>query len=164
MKALIAEAYELYYDDLCRLLTSITGSRDDAQDIIQDTFLRLLDSSILIIPSTAKQYVFRIAKNLAIDHFRRMHLKAETDNYLRENLSVSDNGTDSALMVNEIAKYETLILNGMPERQRLIYEMRRFEDKSNPEIAKILNLSIRTVENQAYRSFTHMRAMLRKVV
>ena len=57
-------------------------------------------------------------------------------------------------------KVNQIINQDLPERCRMIFILSRMEGYTNPEIAKILGLSIRTVENQIYRALKILRAKL----
>ena len=55
------------------------------------------------------------------------------------------------------------IVEGMSNKNRKVYELSRFEEKSYNEIAEILNMSYRSVESRLYRARNEVRQTLRKV-
>ena len=71
--------FATHQDGLLRYLTRAVGQRETARDLTQDVFVRM--SSVAILPSTFEQqraWIFRIARNLVIDHHRRQqHRRTE---------------------------------------------------------------------------------------
>ena len=57
-------------------------------------------------------------------------------------------------------KINRIVNQDLPEKCRAIFILSRMEGYTNPEIAKILDLSIRTVENQIYRALKILKAKL----
>ena len=62
--AAIAQAFADYRPELLTYLTFRTGDAADAEDIVQDTFLQLLEYEQVILPTTFKRLVFRTARNV----------------------------------------------------------------------------------------------------
>ena len=71
--------FDLYSDDLFRFAVSYVGSKHDAEDIVQEVFLKLLGKHIPIIRSTEKTYLMTITANMCKDHLRSSVRKTNVD-------------------------------------------------------------------------------------
>jgi RNA polymerase sigma-70 factor, ECF subfamily len=69
----LSELFELYYDRIARYITSRVGNRDVAEDMASDVFVRAVESygSYKDRGLPIQAWLFRIAHNLVIDHYRR---------------------------------------------------------------------------------------------
>lgn len=127
--------FDLYSDDLFRFAVSYVGSKHDAEDIVQEVFLKLLGKHIPIIRSTEKTYLMTITANMCKDHLRSSVRKTNVD--------------------LESAEPELQYFDGFTERNKAVFdELMRLEDQyrvpiylhyyagySYKEIAKILQIS-----------------------
>ncbi len=119
----------------------------DPDDIIQESYARLLKADLGKIGS-ARGYFFTVARNLVAETLRRsrtvtIELMADIDA-----LNVVDNEPDSERRLNARQEVERLqkSLAGMPKRCRQAFELRKFEELSQREIAERMGISQSTVE------------------
>jgi RNA polymerase sigma-70 factor (ECF subfamily) len=161
---LIEKIYELYYEKIVRYITFRINNSDDACDLAQDVFVRMLEHAKCIYEEAAESLVFTIARNLINDYLRRHYCRQEIDRYLMDYTSTSDNTTESSLDAAELANLEQNRLALMPLQRRTIYIMRRFDEKSAKEISEGLNISRRTVENHLYIGVNQMREYLKACI
>jgi RNA polymerase sigma-70 factor (ECF subfamily) len=74
------EFYQLYSEPVYRTALRVTGNQADAEDVLQNVFLRFLNRRITLDPSRfPKAYMRRVATNASIDLLRRKAVKQETD-------------------------------------------------------------------------------------
>ena len=139
-------------------------SKEIAQDLTQDVFVRLMDYKQMLRPDTVKYFLFTIARNLVTDYIRRYYKKQEIDSYLYDFTVTSSNDTEEKIIADDLMAMERTRLAAMPEQRRLIYTLNRFEDKSSPEIASELELSCRTVENHLFLGRRDMRDFFRNCI
>jgi len=66
----VVRLFDLYSDDLYRFAVSYVGSRFDAEDIVQDVFLKLLDKHLLFDMRNEKAYLMTMTANKCKDHLR----------------------------------------------------------------------------------------------
>lgn len=154
--------YNLYYDRVFTYSLQISKSYQKASDITQDVFLKLWETRHKIKNDTSiSTYLFRIARNNLVSEFRKMVNSSNYENYIRLRSSVdSQEGLEIeyADFVKQIRECMTL----MPENQRVVVKMSRFEYMSNREIAEKLGLSEQTVKNRLVLGLKFMRQWLRK--
>ena len=80
--SIIADYYSEHYNELKLYVMSRSLPADEAEDIVQNTFVRLLRGDKMITPVTLPCFVYTIAKNLIIDYYRRKHKIEECEHFL----------------------------------------------------------------------------------
>lgn len=138
----------------------ILQSEEDAEDIAQDVFVKLWSApEIWEEEETWHRYVFTMVRNLifnflkhkAIEQRFQQQIEPEDINYC------ASNDTYNQLYAKEIRLLIKLTINRMPEQRRKIFYMSRHENLSHAEIAKKLNLSVRTVERHIYLALKELK-------
>lgn len=138
---------------LYRLSLRITLSHEEAEDIVQDTMLKVwnrrdswneLDS--------IEAYAMTICRNLSLDHMKRR----STQNLSLDAMPLDrpDNADDPFQQLawkNSIEQIKSL-MNAMPEKQRTCMQLRDFEGKSYKEIALILGITEEQVKINIFRA------------
>ncbi len=161
---IIADAYDRYHAEVLRYISYKLECAEDAQDLAQDVFLKLLEYDTELMPATMRYLVFTIARNLVNDYLRHRYIKHEVDRYIMDYTPQSDTVTENSVLANELAELEQRRIATMPHRRSNIYVMRRFEGLSAKEIAARLDLSTRTVENHLFIGFGEMRRFIRACI
>ena len=161
---LIADSYMSYHRSVCFYIYYRINSKDDAEDLAQDVFLRLMDYKQMLRPDTVKFFIYTIARNLVNDYLRRHYKKQEVTSYIYEHTVTYTNETENQIIANDLLACEKRKLRTLPEQRRKIYIMSRFEDKSSSEISAKLDLSRRTVENHLFISRKEIREYMKQCI
>lgn len=159
--SIISRAYAEYYSDVLRFMEYKVGVGNDAEDLTQDVFVKLLCYDSELLWASIRNLIYKISSNLVNDYWRRHYVRSEADRYLMEMQPVSGNLTEETVIGNELALEERKCLARMARKRRLIYERRRFFGESAQEIADNLNISRRTVENHLQLGYKEMRSHIR---
>lgn len=159
---LIVRSYEEYRPQLCRYIRFRINDGDDAEDLAQDVFLRLMDYKPMLCEETVKDFIFTIARNLVNDYLRRYYKRQEITSYMYDTMPASTDETESGVIAADLARCERAGMRLLPPQRGRIYRMSRYEDKSAADIAEELCLSVRTVENQLFLSRREMRDYMRR--
>lgn len=129
--------YTRYHDSLVRLLWRRTGDRDDAEDLVQEVFVRALETP----PSNAKPWLFAVALNLARDDGRRAVRQGRKLELLRGEASgASAPSPDLALEAAEKADAVRAALATLEEQDRSALLLKA-EGFSYDDIAAALGLA-----------------------
>lgn len=150
--------FKEYYTDLCKRVYRLVNREDIAEDIVQDTFVKVWNKySDLPELDSPEAYLKRLVFNESID-------------WLRKNKNLCYEWTDEVIDVafdplNERKEYTTSqiikklheILDQLPLRCRTIFILSRFENLTYREIAQNLNISVKTVENQMSKALKFIR-------
>ncbi len=161
---LITEYYEEYRQSVFFYINRRIEDKDDAEDLTQDAFLRLLEYRMMIRRDTLKRYLFTVVRNLVNDYLRRYYKRQEIDRYLYDTLPVTTVEPESRMVADEIRKLECRRVSALSEQRRKVYVLSRFYDKSVLDISKDLNLSYRTVENHLFISRREVRDFIRQCI
>lgn len=153
-----------YYSDLCRFTNKFVRSKPDVEDIVIYVFEKLwLNKEKLDPNKSIKAYLYRAAKNRAFDFLKGKGNKvASTEEEGMEALSYSDPVLE--LINNDLADAIDRSVEKLPERCRLIFTLSWQENLTYVEIAEVLGLSEKTVENQISRAFKKLRKHLKQFV
>ena len=150
-------AFQKIYDSFCKPLYRFTFSymKDsfDAEEIVQDVFLKLWEKRDEVDElKSFKSYLYRITVNKIFNELKHRVVKRKYDQHLLNIELVNDETPESAIQFQELNNKLEQLLSKLPEQQRNIFIMSRWQGLSNTEIALNLGLSARTVENQIYRA------------
>jgi RNA polymerase sigma-70 factor (family 1) len=147
-------AYRRLYDTLHRELFlfsySIIKSREVAEEIVSDVFIRLwkIRNELPGIENLTV-FLYTIAKNLSINHITRNYKypRVSLDTMEVENISNFDNA-EEMFITAELARRIQLAINGLPSQCKIIFQLVREGGLKHKEVAAILNISGITVRNQ----------------
>ncbi|MBO9599961.1 MAG: RNA polymerase sigma factor, partial [Cohnella sp.] len=134
---------------LDRYCLSLTESRWEAEDLSQEAWLRVLDSSVGLKHANPEAFLLRVARNAWIDRGRRQAIRLLTTKAIRAETyphSVLDDG----LIGIEIAMLA--ILKGLSPLQRAVFFMRDVYGFSSEETAVRLGLSVGAVKSALHRA------------
>jgi RNA polymerase sigma factor (sigma-70 family) len=149
------------YASLRRRLEFIAGSKENAADVLQETWLRL-DSMVESGPvANPDAYLLRTATNVAIDQHRRerRHLH---DGDVEELFEIPDELADPERIVaarREIVSLDD-VLRELPPRRRAILLAARVDGQMNKEIAARFGISLRLVEKELNLALKHCNASM----
>jgi len=158
-------------DKIYRLALKLTGNREDAEDIVQETFLKAVDNiDKFRLESSFGTWLYTIALNSIRVHMgsrKRMNIK-DIDEYLPD--SHSDENIHSQLYdwgdphkLFERKQLEEMIessLAELPHKYNMPFILRYMEDMSVKEVSKILNLSLPATKSRILRARLAMREKL----
>ena len=145
---------------LQRRLRARLRSADDARDLIQDAFARLLGSRTM--PAEPAAFLNRIVRNLLIDRARRSATRG-TEVAFDEcrGPSVAPTQSDAIELEQTRARYQASV-GALPNRTREVFLLHRVEGLAYKDIAELLSISIRTVEWHVAEAIVRIDRDLRK--
>ncbi len=132
---------------LVNYASSIVGTRAQAEDVVQEAWLRFDDAYKGRLLEDATGYLYRIVRNLALDGRRRMKRESQyisNDDYEATVEVCQDNVPTPETVALYRDEYALVMaaLAELPERTRIAFEMHRFGDAKLREIAVALNISL----------------------
>ena len=136
-------------------------SAQDAEEIVQEVFLKIWNNrEELSVEKSFESYLFTIAKNGILNTIRKSKSEQAYLNYAKlhpgENVLL-----DQELNFRELEKAYKEAINQLSPRRKEIYLLSREQSLSNAEIAKKLNISVKTVENQMTSTLFEIKKYLR---
>lgn len=148
-------------------LERMVGSREEAQDLAQDTFLKVYQNAGRYrAKGQFKSWLFRIAGNAARSRLRRRKiLRWLSLDPAEHDVPSPREGTDVALEREETRASVREALLRLPDRQRQALSLRQYEELSYQEIAVAMDTSVSAVEALLHRAMqTLRRELVRKKV
>lgn len=154
--------YVRSYDNLKKFLTIILHSPEDAEEVVHDIFLHIIENRTKIDASKSfKGYLFTIAKTKAFNLLARRKLDDKYYNHRQNSLAGDYAATpEDVVMTDELALIISLYVDNLPPQRKQAFELSRIEGKSIGEIADIMNLSPQTVKNYLQTAMNGLRELI----
>jgi RNA polymerase sigma-70 factor (ECF subfamily) len=169
-----------YYEQLYRYVFSFVGTREDAEELVQDLFCAVWAKRAVLPVSgegnTLRGYLYAAARNRAANRARHARVVgrsmpgewdaagAADDGDPKPGMSMPAPSVDAALIAAESRAAVRQALADLPARRREILLLRADHQLTCPEIAATLGLSVKTVEAHITRAFRTLRQSLAHLV
>ncbi len=142
----IDESSEKYGAYCFRIAQNILESREDSEECVSDTWLRAWNCMPPKKPSVLSVFLGKLTRNLAFDRYRKLHRKKrggyEMDLVLEEigEIVSGTEGPEQALEVSELKECINSFLQGLKEKQRVLFIRRYWYGSGISEIAELLGM------------------------
>ncbi len=159
----VTAALRIHYDELIAFVRRRVRCSALADDIVQETYVRLASTDESAEIENPRALLYRVAGNLAIDHLRREKTRAKY--VMQKPLSdeVAD-GQPSVEAAIDARQRMTILMNAvdeLPPRCREVFILRKFEGLPQADIAKSLGISRNMVEKHLRKALLHCALRLR---
>lgn len=151
--------FDRYYPAVLGFMNSLLQSSDDASDLAQEVFVKLwLMRAALPEISSLRSYIYRMSLNQTINYMKKRRLAAGGEALFAD--IPYDPLTEDFIDMKDKEAYIAAVVEKMPEQRRKVFVMSRLENRTNDEIASILNIRKKTVENHLNLALKELRAAL----
>ena len=154
---------ERFWEPLLLYAADVVGYRDDAEDIVQETFLHVWRNRASWYPTgTVGAYLYRITRNLSLNAVRSRRTREKwsklgsDDPFRNPPPPTAEEEFEMELLREEV---EAAIAT-LPERRREIFILSRYHGLTHREIAGTLGISVQTVSNQMGTALSDLRRLL----
>ena len=155
--------FKTYYQPLCRYAHVLLSDADQAEEMVQQTFITIWEKRGGIdITTSVKAYLYRAVRNACLNEIKHRKVK---EKYIKSEQTGSDRyiePSDQSTLHLELEEKILAAIDTLPQQCRLIFQLSRFEELKYQEIADQLNLSVKTVENQMGKALKIMREQLKE--
>lgn len=154
--------FRQHYAGMASFVQRYVRSADLAEELVQDVFLKLWSKrEHLADIETLRTYLFRAARNTALNYLRRVKLERRW----REEQAAADDpptayAADEETSEQEVAAAVQAAIDRLPPRCREIFLLSRDGGLTYAEIARSLEISVKTVETQMGRALKSLRTSL----
>ena len=150
-------------DKLFRLALRITSDRAEAEDVVQETLIRVWNKRDEWAQfNSIEAFCLTVARNLAID--RSQKSEAQNIELTTETQEMSDGSTpERQLERSEQMDLVRKLINELPEKQRTIIQLRDIEEKSYKEIADVMQLTEDQVKVTLFRARQRIKAKYNEI-
>lgn len=161
-KSAFEQLYRMYSKRILINTLKMVKDEDEAQEILQDVFIRIWNNrESLDSDKPFQSYVFSIAQNLVRDFFRKAALDRKMQAVLIEQSTELYDHIESHLYFKESNAILQDAIDALPLQRKKIYTLCKIEGKSYNEVAKIMGITVSTVDNQLVKATQGVRAYFR---
>jgi RNA polymerase sigma-70 factor, ECF subfamily len=150
--------YRLYSDPILAFLTALVGNRHDAEDLTTQTFVRMIESLPRFQLGTApfSAWLYRIARNLAFDHFRSNRRSQPLAAVPAARGSEQPSAEDRAMQWFGLASI-LRVLRVLPEEQQEVVLLKFVCSLGNAEVARVVGKSEGAVKALQHRALDSLQ-------
>ena len=157
--------YDTYHQDVFQFLIYLVKNRQTAEDLVQEVYVRVLRAySKFEGKSSEKTWLFSIAKNVAIDHFRKHSVRKkkmfDAFDWESTQLPSKEMLPEDFAVLNDDMKALLLALDTCTGDQKMVVIMRYFQELSISETAQILSWTEGKVKTTQHRAIKALREKL----
>ncbi|WP_421382085.1 RNA polymerase sigma factor [Bacillus salacetis] len=158
--------YRKYAEQLFYFLVKLSGSRETAEDLVQETFIRATVSLEFSETDNAKAWLFKVARNVYLDEWRKRKRRERfpfLSRLLKEKEMVSPYGVPEEEIIRQstVAEMQEL-LSHLPEKYRTLLYLREHEQFSYKELQSALDLSESQVKSELFRARKRLKELYEK--
>jgi RNA polymerase sigma-70 factor (ECF subfamily) len=157
-----------YYEPLCFYAYGILRNRENAEEMVQDVFIKLWDGRKQInIQTSVKSYLYKSVHNKCVNFINHKRIEEKFSNeFKQENVDlvspVSKDYPIANLLSQELGTAIQNAIASLPEQCREVFIMIRQDEMSYAEVAETLEISVNTVKTQLQRAITRLRELLQE--
>jgi RNA polymerase sigma-70 factor (ECF subfamily) len=148
---------------LNRVARSVTRDASEAEDVVQETFLRALrHHNKLPELRDTRTWLIRITWNLALDRRRRARTRRRTNNFEEVSRSLTTGGpsADAALIGAQRHAGVLGLIDTLPAREREVFLLFAVKELSTVEIAQVLQTTDSTIRSRLYRARKALQVLI----
>ena len=146
-KKAFSSIFEFYYKDLVIFANTFTKDLPAAEEIVQDTFVRLWEQhDSLSIYSSLKSFLLKSVQNRCLDEIRHQKVREGYRIESGMNRLLYENDTENYIFYSDLEHHLDTMLGSLPHEIAETFRMSRIEGLRYQDIAQHFNVSVRTVE------------------
>ncbi len=155
------QLFDRYSQRLYRFSKSLLKNHEDAEGIVQEVFFRIWKKrDELNEKKSFQSFLFSISYNLIVDQFRQRVKDQKYEQFIIKQAQQNYLNPENNLEYKELKNQVKKAVNELPERRKKIYRLSREKGLSYKEIASLLQIKSKTVENQLNLALKHIRKRL----
>lgn len=157
-EAAFEAVFKTHFKALHRYAFTFVKDSDVAEDMVQNTFVKLWEKSeTLHIHTSISAYLYRSVNHECLNYLKHEKVKTAHADHVKHSNSLPESNATSQLQLQELETKLSDSLAKLPEGCRTIFQMSRFESLKYREIAEKLGISVKTVENQMGKALKTLR-------
>lgn len=156
--------YLIYFQRLMRFASIYVSTLSEAEEIVSDTFLCIWENRYdLPEVKNFDAYIFTIARRKAISYYRKQHFEeVALDEIPIDLFSFTETTPEDELISQETIIQLNHAIEELPDKCKIAFKLVREDKLKYKEVADILNISVKTLENHLANAVKKLREILRK--
>ena len=156
-----SELFRKYYPRLLHFTIKTVKSRHDAEEIVQDVFIKLWNIRHKIKTDTSFQaFLFTVTRNMAFDYLKKAVQHDELTEALWTRLELIKNNTEETIFFEEYKRITEKAIQALPPQKQLIFRLSRDEGLTHDQISSQLGISKNTVKNHMIEALKSLKSRL----
>lgn len=149
--------FDQYYDWLCAYVYKLSKDKSLSEDLVQNVFITIWEKrSTIVINSSVKSYFLRSCHNQYLKYLRSLKIEMTSLDTLKFETICELYEEEQELQEQRI-KAITVAIETLPPKCKEAFILNKFEKFKYKEIAEMMGISIKTVENHMAKALSHLR-------
>ena len=160
-KSAFEQIYRLYSNRLFGNLVKLLQSETEAQEILQEVFLKIWQNRAQIDPEKSfRSYLFKIAENKVFDFFRKAALQKRVQHQLLHHSDIETTMVDRMLLDKENEQLLAKAIDQLPPQRKQVFVMVKLQGKTYKEVGDHLGISVSTISDHIVKATKSIRDYL----
>lgn len=156
---IIAAFYTVHQNELVNFATSRLGNREEAEDLVQDAFIKMMTFEGII-----KSFAYTITANKVKDVLRRRIFRHQMEESKKYEMELQHSHAERLAEYHDALRIVNAGISRLSPACAKVYRMSLYDDMTVGDIAEELQVSKRTIESQLFTSRKQMRAMMQEAM
>lgn len=162
-EAAFSELYIRYKDKLSYFCFYLLKSKEEANDIVQEIFIRIWESRSFINPELSfSAFLYTMARNRIMNYFRDIDIDTKVKEIFAARKITVEETTESQIIYTEYQEILQAAIDLLPTQRKRIFNMSRVENMPHKEIAAELGISINTVQEHISEALKFIKLYFNK--
>jgi RNA polymerase sigma-70 factor (ECF subfamily) len=154
-----------YQQPMMRFLYALTADRALAEDLFQETFVVIVRGAASYRPTgSARRWIYTIARNKALNSLRRPGVVLLHPDAVARLPDRRSPGPGDCMADAELRRAFESAMQELPPLVRACFVLQRFDGRSHPEVAELLEMPVGTVKSNVRRAREHLRRRLSRFI
>jgi len=154
--------FKEHFAFLSNVAYNMVKDEDDSYDIVQQVFVKFWDKRFDVdIDDNIKAYLHRATKNTALNFIDKNKRSVYIDDNILADMHEHSEERNNDFLEGEVEEAIKKAISDLPEKCQMVFNLSRYSEKSNKEIAEELNISLKAVEKHISRALKELREKLK---
>jgi RNA polymerase sigma-70 factor, ECF subfamily len=160
-QAAFEKLFHQYYARLCVFSNSFVKSIDISRDVVQEVFIKIWDNrDNFYVNQSVKAYLYQAVRNQSLNFLQQKKQKERLEERMKKQHETLAEEQQTSLNTEELSEKIWKLVDTLPERRRTIFILYRKHGLSYKEIAEVMCIARKTVENQMGKALQYLRENL----
>lgn len=156
--------FKQYWKPLYLTAFNKIHDRDEAEEIVQSIFSSLWEQREKLEIENLNAYLHRAVKNRILNSIRAKITEKKYWDYYHNFIPSVQNSTENTVVFDDLQEGLEAAVSHLPEKSRRVFQLSRFEGRTNHEIAKLLKISEKSIEYHLTKSLRELRIHMKDYI